>query len=532
MRVVAVVGRWVLRLTLPLVCLVATLSTFPYRTTVDGIPLSFHGTLFTRPGFSADTSLGNWVFPDVSTLPFGVHVRLDNINLLQVSAAAAPDPAAYAEHLQQHIADRVPFIAAWLIGESVLAIGIGLLASTAISMAARYLGRLERRPNEIRLHLRHAAVAVAVLLGFTGYGLATYNEHWVQRSHLTGTLAAAELFPDQLTSYYQRGTKVYDVLGSVAGIQAALQHGIEQERTPDTAARIMFISDMHLADTYPLIAQYASNYNVDLIINTGDETEFGSTIEMTPSYLAALRSVTKVAPMVWIAGNHDSPSTVHRMRTVQGVTVLGTKTTTSDGYVVTAGELHAFGLAILGVSDPRVYGGIAPFNSNDGPVTEKLERDAVDHALAGFGKDQNVDIFATHEPVAATEARKLLPDQIRQTNYGHLHEQNKSSALQHGSQIDLQEGSTGAGGLDNIVRGTQRPPIEFSIESVDRSCQFTRVVRFQIQPEQLQPISGVSSYGDDVQETTVYFQPQSLTAGRVCGTNLGIQTVPSTVGLP
>lgn len=517
-----------LRLALPLACLAAMLSTCPYRRTVDGIPLSFYGTLFTRPGFSADTSLGNWVFPDVSKLPFGVHVRLDNINLLQVSSAAAADPSAYAQHLQRDIARQLPLIALWLIGESALAIGIGLVMSTALVMAGRYLLRLPPRPDEIRVHLRHAVVAVAVMIGIAGYGLATYNQRWVQRSHLTGTLAAAELFPDQLASYYQRGTKVYDVLGSVIGIQAALQHGIDQQQTPDTAARIMFISDMHLGDTYPLVAQYASNYDVNLIIDTGDETEFGSTIEMTPSYVDALRAVTKVAPMVWIAGNHDSPSTVRRMRSVPGVTVLGTKITTSNGYDVAAGEVNALGLTILGVSDPRVYGGIAPYNSNDGPVTAKLERNAVATAVGGFDKNADVDIFATHEPVAAQQARKLLP-KIRQTSYGHLHEQNKSADLQHGGQIDLQEGSTGAGGLDNIVRGAQRPPIEFSIESVDGNCQFTRIVRFQIQPEQAAPSNQPSSYGDDVQETTVYFKPQSVTPGRICGAGLGVgaeQPVP------
>ena len=49
-------------------------------------------------------------------------------------------------------------------------------------------------------------------------------------------------------------------------------------------------------------------------------------------------------------------------------------------------------------------------------------------------------------------------------------------SIQSGNTIDLVEGSTGAGGLDNINRGAARPPIEFSIESVASSCEFTRVI--------------------------------------------------------
>jgi hypothetical protein len=139
-----------------------------------------------------------------------------------------------------------------------------------------------------------------------------------------------------------------------------------------------------------------------------------------------------------------------------------------------------------------------------------------------------VDIFATHEPVAAAELRKVLPGRIRQTVAGHVHHQNDPGDLQHGEGIDLVEGSTGAGGLDNIVRGDQRPPIEFSIESVATDCQFTRIVRFQIAapPEGTASSPGTpQAYGDDVTASTVYFRPQQVAADRTCGTQLGLGAV-------
>jgi predicted MPP superfamily phosphohydrolase len=519
-------GRWALRLGLPLLTLTAVLHTFPYRTTVEGVPLTFQGSVFSRPGLSADTSVGNWEFPDVSGLPLGVHVRLENINLLSVSTAAAKDPSAYAEALRQDVADKLPTIAAWFIVETIVAIVAGLLVAAAINLALRYLRGLERRPDELKYRLRQGAAAGLVAVLVAGFGVLTYNGDWVRRSRLTGTLAAAELFPDQLASYYHRGSKVYDVLGSIAGIQAALQDRIEADQTPETAVRIMFISDMHLGDTYPLVARYAESYDVDLIINTGDESEFGTTAEITPTYRAALESVTRIAPMLWVAGNHDSPSVVGLMRSLPGVTVLGTKERTIGGYTVTAQSVRAFGLSIAGLPDPRVYGGTPPFDSNDPGVTDGLQRDAVVSAVGSLDQpDLDLDIFATHEPAAVSVLRKELPGQIRETASGHRHEQNKASSIQSGTSLDLNEGSTGAGGLDNVVRGTARPPISFSIESVGQNCQFTRVIRFQIQPDDVDQPARASAYGDNVEASTLYFRPQDIEQGRVCGTGLGISAV-------
>jgi hypothetical protein len=130
--------------------------------------------------------------------------------------------------------------------------------------------------------------------------------------------------------------------------------------------------------------------------------------------------------------------------------------------------------------------------------------------------------------VAAEQLRAVLPGRIRETVAGHVHEQNNPGDLQHGSRIDLVEGSTGAGGLDNIVRGADRPPIEFSIESVGVDCQFTRIVRFQIDApadDAASPPGTPQAFGDDVTAATVYFRPQQVAAGRTCGTELGLGTV-------
>jgi predicted MPP superfamily phosphohydrolase len=563
-RVASVAMRWLLRLALPLICAAALLQAFPYHATVQGVPFQVQGSLFTRPGLSADTTLGSWEFPEVSGVPFGVHVSPEDVDVLELTRLANGDLPGFVQRLQADFTAQLPRIALWLVGELLLGLAIGLAVAAAINMSVRYLRGRPRRAHELRYRAAEAGVALAVTVAVALYGVLTYNPNWVRKSQLTGTLAAAQLFPDQLSDYYTQQSKALDVLGSVVGIQAALQAQIEDEQIPRTALEIMTISDMHLAATYPLVARYAASYDVDLIINAGDESEFGTREELTPAYLDGIRAVTATTPMLWIAGNHDSPATVEIMRTVPGVTVLGTKTATDGGYSVTAGLVRAYGLTIAGLSDPRVYGAPGAYGADAPAVVDELQQETVADVVGGAASVADgaaassapadggttppapadgdttgdaaeaavpdpIDVFAIHEPVAAEALREELPGLIRQTISGHVHAQNATDELQDGDgAIDLVEGSTGAGGLDNIVRGTKRPPIEFSIESVGADCQFTRVVRFSIAAAADPTTTAIATgptpqaYGDDVTASTVYFRPQDVAADRTCGTELGI----------
>ncbi|MGY1839690.1 MULTISPECIES: metallophosphoesterase family protein [unclassified Modestobacter] len=565
--------RWALRIALPLLGAAAALQAFPYHATVQGIPFEVQGSLFNRPVLSADTTLGNWEFPDFVDLPIGVHISPEDVDILQITRAAAGDLPAFVERLQADFAAQVPRIATWLLAEALIGIAFGLAAAAAVNMSVRYLRGRPRRPSELRHRAKQLGAAGLALAAVSVYGIVSYNPDWVRESRLTGSLAAAQLFPEQLSQYYSQRSKALDVLGSVVGIQAELQSQVEDSQTPQPALQIMYISDMHLAANYPLVAQYAATYDVDLIINTGDEGAFGPAFELTPGYLDALRAVTAETPMLWIAGNHDSPDTERVMRTIPGVTVLGSKTTTADGFDVTAGLVDAFGLTVAGLPDPRVYGGPGEYGADAASVVEPLQRRAVqealevdaptavaapttagpaanggppadgsppvDGAVAGGDGDGEaidttpIDVFAVHEPVAAEEVREVLENDVRLTVSGHVHRQNASDELQgDDGTINLIEGSTGAGGLDNIVRGEDRPPISFSIGFVSEACQFTRIMRFQVTPEDTAVLTDPATaaevprapeaFGDDVTASTVFFRPQDIDPDRTCAVDLGI----------
>ncbi len=516
--------RWALRITLPVGGAAAMLTLFPYHATAGGAHFRVQGSLLARPSLSADTSFGSWVFPHVDGLPVGVHITPVNVDLVKLAGAATADPQAYAERLRGDLVDQLPAITAWLVGEMLIGVAVGLGVAAAINLAARQIRGRPRRRHELRHRLRQLGAAVAVLIVLVLIGGLTYQPDWTRRSRVTGTLATLQLFPDQLHQYYNQRAKALDVLGAVASIQSSLQQRIEATDQPDAAFNVMFVSDMHLGSTYPLIAQYARSFDVKLIVNTGDEAEFGTRAEMTSTYLDQLRTVTKVAPMIWMAGNHDSPATVAAMRSVPNVVVLGTKTAgPGGGYLVGGQDVSAYGLNIGAVPDPRVYGGAGEFGAEDDATVDPLEKHAVDHAVAPVSKDRFFDIFATHEPVAVDALLKDLPRQIRQTNAGHTHKQNSDSTIQNRDTIRLVEGSTGAGGLDQLNRGLPMAPIEFSIESVAANCQFTRLVRFQITGAA--PTSPNDVTSDDLPQvaaSTHYLRPQDIGANRRCSTTLGL----------
>jgi predicted MPP superfamily phosphohydrolase len=508
--------RWLLRIALPIAGAAAMLHLFPYHASAGGVGFDVQATLFTRSGITADTTFGSWIFSDVDGLPFGVHLTPKNVDVVRMAGAATQDPAAYVTSLRDDFADQVPQALAWLAGEALIGVLIGLAVAAAINLAVRQLRGQPRRGHELRrrgLQLLSAFVVLAVL---GGYGAVSFNPHWAKRSRLTGTLGALQLFPGQLQQYYQNNATAFDVVNGIAAIQAQLQQHIEQTEAPPTAFNIMYISDVHLASTYPLLRQYAENFDVSLVINTGDEAQFGTAAEMTPEFRKQVRGLTKIAPMIWLAGNHDSPTTVDVMRSIKGVTVLGTKVAGPDGFEVGAQELSVFGLHIGGLPDPRVYGAAGPDGSNTPSVVDPLERKAADQAVQGIPPDDDFDIFATHEPTAADQLVKDLPGRIRQINSGHVHAQNADSEVQKDGVINLVEGSSGAGGLKEVGLNVTPVPIEFSIESVAADCQFTKVVRFQVAGAAPASSAAATAPLQNVTASTIYLDPQQVPEGKQC----------------
>ncbi|MGI8869983.1 MAG: metallophosphoesterase family protein, partial [Mycobacteriales bacterium] len=338
--------------------------------------------------------------------------------------------------------------------------------------------------------------------------------NWSRTYQVSGLLADFKAVPGKLTELYTRDTTSADKVRALLRLEDTLTKASEQKTNQETAYKILFISDMHLRDMYAYVGNVARQQGVKLIINTGDESEYGSTFEMTQRYLQSIRHLTAKVPMIWIAGNHDSPQTVRIMRSIPKVIVLGDKTERADGsYQVTGQEVQAFGLRIAGLADPRVFGAKGVAGASDTTKTNPLEVASVQEAGKTFAPDQTIDIGMGHEPVAADELEMVLRARLMAS--GHTHEQNDPGDLQDSDYINLNEGSTGLGGLDHY----DTSPMEFSVMAVAPDCQFTQITRYQLS-DPARP-----SDSRKAQIRTVTFTPQKVDDGRTCTTDKGISDV-------
>ena len=239
--------------------------------------------------------------------------------------------------------------------------------------------------------------------------------------------------------------------------------------------------------------------------------------------------MTKQIPMIWLAGNHDSPGTVDTMRSIPGVTVLGTKTYHTTGYQVSAQYVDADGLVVAGVPDPRVYGSSGAYGSDKDSVTDPLERSAVDTAVKGIAKSMQFDIFATHEPVAAKRAdARTCP--VRSARRIPVTRTRRTLRVRCSPGPRSIWSKVRPGPAAWMRSAANRPPVEFSIESVAADCQFTKVVRFQLgaaaaSATGVTSVAAAASYGQNVTASTIFFKPQSVAPARYCSSASGVGAV-------
>lgn len=188
--------------------------------------------------------------------------------------------------------------------------------------------------------------------------------------------------------------------------------------------RVLHVSDIHNnAAALPLIRSLARSFRVDLIVDTGDLTDFGTPIEARLALgIAGLR-----IPYVFIPGNHDSPQLLASLAKTRGI------------HVVQEGIMSIKGLRILGQADP------AAGTSDPGVVDEaRLAENGRTLAKAWRNAKDPPDLVAVHNMRAA----KSLIGKARVILHGHDHQ--ASIKLDHGTLL-LDAGTTGAAGWRGLA---------------------------------------------------------------------------------
>lgn len=186
----------------------------------------------------------------------------------------------------------------------------------------------------------------------------------------------------------------------------------------DTTA-VLHVSDIHNNPAaIDLIKRVVEDFKIDLVIDTGDITDFGTPLE---SKLVSEIGQLKV-PYLIALGNHDSPNVVSTLQRFPNVRILNGKSVVK-------------GLLIMGIPDQSA-------SSNDVSMVDSAMANKIALTIKGKLSRERVKpaIIAIHDPRIAINMFGEVPVVLT----GHTH---KVSFREKAGYVLIDSGTTGAAGI-------------------------------------------------------------------------------------
>jgi predicted phosphodiesterase len=314
-------------------------------------------------------------------------------------------------------------------------------------LGAAALGLLVFR--QLRRTLAAAASGVAALVVVAGVTALTADSRSLAEPRFTGLLASAPGavgdVRDILASVDAYGIQLGRLVVNVTELYAVTS-GLQTFVPDDGSLRVLHISDLHLNPTaYDIVGSVVEQFGVDVVVDTGDSTDLGTSAELP--YVDAIGRLD--VPYVWIRGNHDS-------RLVQEAVARQPNATVLDGPQV----VEVAGIDFLGQGDPRF---IRDSETRGEAPPEVLQlvgeqlREAYDEA------EDAPDLVLTHDPATSGPLLGGPPVVLA----GHTHR--RATETEDGTTV-LVQGSTGGAGL-RALRGEEATPVTLSVLYLDREDQ-------------------------------------------------------------
>lgn len=288
----------------------------------------------------------------------------------------------------------------------------------------------------------------------------------LEGARITGRLAGlVDTYGAQALKAYRDNEAYY--AAAADAVEQAWHTELDREKTAalldggtsssNQTVTALLVSDLHCnVGMAAVIKRVAALSDVDLVLNAGDSTVDGTSVE---SYCVQTfaDAVPAGVPYVIADGNHDSAQTAATERAV-GATVL-------SGHVV-----DVDGIRILGDSDPnetRIGEGTRPKSTET--ATEEGER------LADLACDDgDVDLLLIHTPAVGEQAlrRGCVPTQLS----GHLH--TRYGPVLIGEGVRYISSSTAGALLNEPTVGPLRGTAELTVLYLDAETH--RVVRYRL----------------------------------------------------
>ena len=279
-----------------------------------------------------------------------------------------------------------------------------------------------------RRRLRAAGLAVmsalVVVGGSEALTVATYRPDAFLSPTFSGSLAAAPRLIGPVRAAGERIGYFRSELERI--VDGALRAYRSVQANPlggEDVIAVLHVSDLHLSTLgFEFAQQVAEGFDVDLVLDTGDLTSFG-----TPAEEFVLRYIPAFdRPYVFVRGNHDSVELQRAMARVPNAVVLDGRAT------------EVAGLTIYGLGDPYFTQERAQ-PPEDREIAE-LVRSAGPRIAADLAElPRPPDLVAVHDDRMAEAVFGLVPVVAS----GHFHE--AGARVVHGT-VALRAGTTGGAG--------------------------------------------------------------------------------------
>lgn len=205
--------------------------------------------------------------------------------------------------------------------------------------------------------------------------------------------------------------------------------------------KVLHVSDIHNNPAaFNFIDQVVKTFNVNMIIDSGDLSDFG-----TPLEAAAFERIKEFRiPYVITPGNHETPAIVGELKKLSNVNVLE------------EGVIEVDGLKIAGIRDPSSL-------RNDWKSPDKAEINRFSQRLDKIikGSTEQPDIIVAHNPGIAEQFWGRAPVVLT----GHNH---RYSIKEHPASIIINAGTSGASGI-GALRTPKEVPYTFVLLHFDRT---------------------------------------------------------------
>lgn len=276
-------------------------------------------------------------------------------------------------------------------------------------------------------HFRYGMLgSLIMILLFISITVLTYDSKAIENPQYQGVLASApwamnlvamgldniEIIGDNLKKISRDLPKLFKQAAQIKNI-GNLQFDLA----------VLHVSDIHNNQAaFEFISELVNNFKVELIIDTGDLTDYG-----TPLEAEIIKQISKInIPYVFVPGNHDSPLIIDRLKKVPFVKVLE------------KGIFKTKGLQIVGLADPASLS----YNSDLAPKEDYLK--------AADNLTQTVRDMEKTPDMAIVHNRNIAKDIIGQVPvilHGHDHQYRLT--IEEGTVIN-DAGTTGAAGLRGL----------------------------------------------------------------------------------